>query len=383
MTRFATLSLSVFLVLVLGPFAAAQETAPGADPLMPGANQAMVRLLHAAPNAQPEQVILTDVMGSVEIEEFADVAYLEVTEYVPIVAGTYDITLRLSVAEGEELDTAIAVPADTLDTFAGEFYTIALIGVQFPEVTTAADEGFLAWLEDLFTADRQDLSLRAMVINDLVTTVIGRHETEARIMHASPGTEAVDLVLVREGGARVDVLDTVSYGQISGFSRLVPAEGHLQVRIAGTDAVVLDLADATLATGISHTVFVTGTPIEEVPIEALVVANPWVAPQAIPPTAPGAVTPATATLTANELDFLRQHIDGAQQRLESVEARLAVLQDVDAARDEAAAARDEVRDARAFLEQARAQIDVVTPPIMTDPIAPPPITEPADDDAND
>lgn len=378
MNRFA--ALPIVIILTLGLVAAAQETAPGADPLMPGANQAMVRFLHAAPNAQPDQVVLSDVMGSVEIEEFAAAEYLEVTEYVPIVAGTYDVTLSLAVAEGEELDTVVVVPADTLDVFAGEFYTIALIGVQFPDATTAADDGFLAWLEDLFTADREDLSLRAMVINDLVTTVIAQHETEARIMHAAPGTEAVDLVLVRNDGATIDVLETASYGRISGFSRLAPDEGHLQVRIAGTDAVLLDLADVTLATGISHTVFVTGTPIEEVPIEALVVANPWVAAQAIPPTAPGAVTPATATLTANELEFLRQHIDGAQQRLESVEARLAALQDVDAAHDEAAAAWDEVRDARAFLEQARAQIDVVTPPIMTDPLAPPPVTDPVDDE---
>jgi hypothetical protein len=70
----------------------------------------------------------------------------------------------------------------------------------------------------------------------------------------------------------------------------VAAEGDLQVRMAGSDAVVADLAELDLTPGMIHTVILTGTPIEDVPLRAIVVSNTWIDPIAAPG-APGATAP--------------------------------------------------------------------------------------------
>ena len=357
MKRFAPLLMSIGLTLAL--FASAQTAAQPAEPGVapqPGVNQAMVRVVHASPNAEVERVVLTDTAAATAFHEFTDLEYLEVTDYVPVFAGSYDVVVEL--AEVDDVHAAHIVETQTLGTATGSYYTIVLMGLVLPREAVGTDDGFLAWLEGLFTAERQDLSLFPMVLDDLTHIALAQNEAEIRLVHAAPGTDTVDLVQVRPD-ATVDVLHTEAYGNASGHRGFFPAEGDFQIRIAGSDAVVVDLAELDVSPGMIHTVILTGTPIEDVPLQAMLVSNPWVDPIARPP---GAVAPVPGALPAAEAAWMRDRLFQIQAWLETAEARLAEITGVADAEEQATAALDEVAAARAALEQVRVQLETFGAP---------------------
>ena len=371
MRRHATLLLSLGFAFAM--FANAQAdpppTEPGAVPL-PGPNQAMVRLVHASPNTEVDRVVLTDA-GAVGHHEFTDIEYLDATEYVPVLAGSYDIVVEL--APTDDARAAHVVERQTLTTIVGNYYTIVLTGLALPGEVVGTDDGFLAWLEELFTAERQDLSVFPMVLDDLTQIALLANEAEVRLVHAAPGVEPIELFFV--GPAATDqFLHREAYGNWSPHNRIFPAQGHLQLRMADTNVVLMDLDDVDIQAGMIHTVIVTGTPIEDEPLRAIIVSNPWVDPIATTPVTPG-VAPRTwgwGALPAAETTWVYDRLFQAQTWLESAEARLAGVDDV----DEAAAAMDEVNAARAAIEQVMAQFGTVGAP-APGVVAP---VEPVDED---
>jgi hypothetical protein len=354
--RFASTMLSIGLALTL--FASAQTAPQPAEPGVapqPGVNQAMVRVIHASPNAEIERVGLTDTAAATAFHEFTDLEYLEVTDYVPVFAGSYDVVVEL--AQVDDVHAAHIVETQTLGTVTGSYYTIVLMGLVLPREAVGTDDGFIAWLEGLFTAERQDLTLFPMVLDDLTHIALAPTEAEIRLVHAAPGTDTVDLVQVRAG--EVDVLHTEAYGNASGHTNIFPAEGDFQIRIAGSDAVAVDLAELDVSPGMIHTVILTGTPIEDVPLQAILVSNPWVDPIARPP---GAVAPVPGALPAAEAAWIRDRLFQIQAWLETAEARLAEITGVADAEAQATAALDEVAAARAALEQVRLQLETFGAP---------------------
>src|SRR5690606_15668718 len=111
-------------------------------------DQAMVRFLHAAPNAQIDNVFLRTGDGDVVVEEFGGLSYGEMSDYVPMVGGSYELGVRLG-ATGDGADVMTDVPVSTLDTMVGEYYTVALIGLVSPDQTQTEDQGFFDWLSNL------------------------------------------------------------------------------------------------------------------------------------------------------------------------------------------------------------------------------------------
>jgi hypothetical protein len=364
--------------------AAAQPAAPGAM-AVPGVNQAMVRFVHAAPTVELQRIVMIDAVGGAALQEFTDVAYLDTTDYTPVLAGDYDFWVELAGVEAGAAPEG-QVPAQRVTTVEGQFYTVVLIGLPIPGETTR-DTGFFQWLEGLFTPDRTDLGLRLLVLDDLVTAAVPLREAEIRIVHAAPGTDSVDLVLVR--GADVHHLEQVAYGDVSRFNRIVPEGAHLEVRVAGSQAALLDLGDVDLAAGMIHTVFLAGTPVEDVPLEGLVASNQWIDPLALPGVRPGGIAaPVPGALPAADAAWIRDRLLEVEAWLQAAEARLVEVAEAEGADDQIQQARIEVTEARAALDEARLQLETVMGPAAplpgTTPAAPAQPAEGADpDDATD
>ena len=359
--RFVSMILATTLVL-LAHAGEHEAVEPGATPL-PAAHQAMVRVVHASPNAELEQATLTLVGDDVAQHDFGDVAYMEMTDYVPVLGGDYTLTIDLA-AHGGRAAMEVELP-QTLSVARGRYYTVALVGLVMPEEAEESDDGFLAWLQELFTADRDDLALRAVLLDDITTLAVMPGEAEVRILHAAPGTDSVDLVFAHEEGA--DVLASVAYADVSGYTSIEPDAGTLQIRAAGSDLVMVDLAEFDVAQNMIHTVVVTGTPIEDVPTEAMLVSNEWVDPMPVAPGAPGTVAPVAGVMTADQAEWVRDQVIAAEVWLDAAEERLLELAELAEAEELAVAARQDILEARAFLDQARFQLETAAGPGLTQP----------------
>lgn len=370
--------LSTILVapLVLLAYGSEHEPVePAATPL-PAAEQAMIRIVHASPNAELEQARLALVGDDVAQHDFGEVSYLETTDYVPVIEGDYTLTIDLAAHDGREV-MQVVLP-QTLSAARGRYYTVALVGLVMPEEAEETDDGFLAWLQELFTDDRDDLALRAVLLDDITTLAVAPGEADVRILHAAPGTDSVDLVFAHEEGA--DVLATVAYADVSGYTNIEPEGGTLQVRAAGSDLVMVDLVDFDVARNMIHTVVVTGTPIEDVPIEAMLVSNEWVDPMPVAPGAPGTAAPVAGVMTADQAEWVRDQVMTAEVWLDAAEERLLELAELVEAEELAVAARQDILEARAFLDQARFQLETAAGPGLTQPATDLETPAPADPD---
>lgn len=355
------------------------EPPPTEEQPVPEANQAMVRFLHAAPNAQVDRVILEGESGTVEPEAFAGLSFGEMSDYVPVLVDRYEV--GISVAGGGEEGALIEARTETVNPLVGEYYTIALVGLVNPEQAAEQEEGgFLEWLQGLFTSDDDAFAMRTLVINDGHTAGIRQDEAEVRIAHLAPGVDEVELVAVQEDG-EANVLHTVGYGDVSGFGLVQPAAATLEIRAAGSEAVVLDVSDVDLSTGMGHTLFLIGTPVEQVPLELMVVSNP----QALAgmPGAGLAVPPGAATFDASQVALFRDNFIQMEARLAAIEGHLANLSQVEGAQEEVSAAQAELEAARELLFASREQIEAlpaVPSGAPTEPSAPAEPAEPADEE---
>jgi hypothetical protein len=361
MKRFTSLMIVVLAAMIAAataqqqpaqpaPPAAPAPAAPAPGAAAPHALQSMVRFVHAAPNVQIQRLALVDAGGQLAAEEIVELEYLEVTDYMAVFEGNHEIIIDVAGPEGELTQLILD---DTVGTIGGQFQTVVIIGLLGPTATQAQDEGFLAWLEGLFTPDRDDLSLRTLVLDDLGTVGIEPTESDVRLVHAAPGTDEVELVLVRDG-AVIDVLESANYSDVTSHSVVRPQEGTLAVRVAGTDLTIVDLGHIELTAGRIYTVLLAGTPVEEVPVEALVLADEWRDPAMWGPGmqpgvawTPGA-WPAAETAWVNERLFeVEAWLFDAQQRLEPLSAEY----------EQAAEALRDIAEARARIEEIRFQFE--------------------------
>jgi uncharacterized cupredoxin-like copper-binding protein len=194
----------------------------------------------------------------------------------------------------------VAPALDQTITFrANRFYTVAIIGLVLPQEALETEEngGFFAWLRGLFTgddpADRDVLALRFEVLEDDMDAFIEPDATRIRVVHAAPGTASLDVAVAGERGTLARDID---FGNVSRNVNLGAGETMLEVRPTGSRAVALDLAEVDLGFGMIHTIFIVGTPIEEVPLEAVVLSDTPIAspfPDPVDPMTPAApVAPA-------------------------------------------------------------------------------------------
>lgn len=335
-------------------FAGAQEAVAPAGPaddrfaLYDGA---LVRFVHVSPNAGAARVVVTSTVEGSDERHVVELDYMTATEYRAFVEGGYEISLELV---GEPDDAVVT--SSRFDVAPGGVYTIAITGLVLdePAEDRSAGDGLLAWIRGLFTPDRPELALRALILDDVGGATYGPDAPAYRIVHAAPGTDTVDLVHVRDDGA--DVLASVSYLEASRFVGVLPEGGRLEVRAGGTTATIDAVAGVEHAPGLIHTVFLVGTPIDEEPLRALAVTADW---SEIGPMALG--TPGTrgmsGLMTASEIATLRELLVALGQRVDAAERRLAGLADAPEAEGRVAEARRELDEATGLLGQAHLLLD--------------------------
>lgn len=234
-------------------------------------DQAWVRVLNLSPNAGAVDFNLVNKDDNAEQPNIPDfmrgVEYGGHGTYAPVAPGTY--TLNLPGAPQEEHDIRVA---------ADRYYTVVVTGLELPPEAQAEGEdegGFMGWLRGLFGADdsRDVHGLNVMLLEDNLHQGNLDGHILVRVVNAAPGTEEVSLARTGDSDA---LTGTANYGNATGYNNLDPNEynGQLELRLGGSQAVTVPLDTLNLAPGSVNTVFLTGTPVEDAPLRAIVLSTP-------------------------------------------------------------------------------------------------------------
>ena len=230
-------------------FVAALALAAIASPVA-AADDAMVRVLHASPDAPAVDVYVdgNKVGAPLEGLEFGDLS-----TYVSLPAGTYDLKVCASADA-----TVCPIVADDVALAAGTRHTIA--------------------------ATNALASIEAQVITDEPSPVAGK--AQARVVHFSADTPAVD-VLTQDGVAKV--VESLAYPDATGYLALEPGSYDLKVCATADNTVCpLDPGALELQGGRAYSVFAIGS-LEGDSLTAVVAVDAMAAPAT-----DTAVTPADA-----------------------------------------------------------------------------------------
>ena len=205
MIRRATILLGA-LLLVLG------VTVPAAAQ----GNMAMVRVIHASPDAPAVDVF---VDGQAVL---TNVAFPAISDYLEAPAGAR----RVAVAPAGQGEAAAVITANpTLE--AGNAYTIAAVG--------------------------QVANIKGQVYNDnLAAPAAGK--AHVRVIHASPDAPAVDVKVA--GGPTL--INALAFPNASDYLPVDAASYNLQVTPSGADTVVIDLPNTALTAGTIYDVVAVG-----------------------------------------------------------------------------------------------------------------------------
>jgi hypothetical protein len=115
------------------------------------------------------------------------------------------------------------------------------------DLTLTADVNYT-----VFAVDQVSNITPLVVVDDLTAPASGK--SHVRFFHLSPDAPAVDITLT-DGTV---VIGNTSFKEYTQFLPLDAATYDLQVRVAGTDTVVLELNGITLMDGKIYTVFAKG-----------------------------------------------------------------------------------------------------------------------------
>ncbi len=208
-------------LLHLAVAAAAIVALGGAASPVAAAGNAMVRVLHASPDAPAVDVYLD---GSKVGAPLAGLEFGDLSAYVEVPAGSHDIKVCASA------DASVCpIDAGGVALSAGTHYTIAATNV-------------LA-------------SIEAQVITDAPSPTSSR--TQARVVHLSADTPAVD-VLTQDGSTTV--VENLAYPDATDYLTLAPGSYDLKV-CANADTTVcpLDPPALDLESGHAYSVFAIGS----------------------------------------------------------------------------------------------------------------------------
>ncbi len=181
----------------------------------PAPTFANVLVTHASPDAPGVDLLVDNVKLN-----SAAINFPSSTPYIPVASGNRNFKINVS-------GTSTSVIDATLPLAANKNYSI-------------------------FAIDSVS-SISALVIEDnLATPASGK--AHIRFIHLSPNAPAVDVAL--DGGAVV--FGDYAFGEFSEFTPLDAGTYDLEVRVAGTSTVALDLNPITLAAGKIYTVYASG-----------------------------------------------------------------------------------------------------------------------------
>ncbi len=177
-------------------------------------DNATVRVLHASPDAPAVDILVNDGVA------FSDVSFGEITDRASLPADMYNV--KVAAAANNDL---VVINAD--------------LALEEKTAYTVAAVDFLDSISPLVLVDDNSITDQARV----------------RFVHASPDAPAVDITLTDGSVLFGDVAFTENGGYID-----VPAGTYdLQVRVAGTDVVALELPGVELDARTVYTAFAIGT----------------------------------------------------------------------------------------------------------------------------
>ncbi len=181
------------------------------------ANDARVRVIHASPDAPAVDILVND-----DLRAFQNVAFGEASDYTPVPANVYNAKV---VPAGAGPGSAV-IDAD-LNLFYKTDYTV--IAVDFLDDITPI----------VLMDDNSLLSFR---------------ESRVRFVHASPDAPAVD-IKIQDGPY---LFQDVEFKESAGYVTVPRGMYNLEVRVAGTDVVALEIPAVMLDRGAIYTVVATG-----------------------------------------------------------------------------------------------------------------------------
>lgn len=208
-------------------------------PVFASGHNAMVRVLHASPDAPAVDVY---VNGEVAVE---NASFKDITGYLELEAGSYQIAIHAAGSDEAVYEQEVAVEA-------GTHYTVAAVGL----------------LEDGF---------RLEAFADDLTVDEGK--SNIRVGHLSPGSPAVDVGLI--GGD--SLVEGAEFFAVTDYLTLDPGTYDLEIRAAGTTDQVLDLSGTTLEANKIYSAYAVGADPSSLDI-VLVVDDAAQAPEAMPQT---------------------------------------------------------------------------------------------------
>jgi len=183
-------------------------------PMQPVPSNSSAMVIHTSPDAPGVDILVDNAVAGTNL------TYLQNTDYLTLTSGTRNIKVNVT-------GTSTTVIQGDINFVKDKAYSIFAVNS-------------VANIEPLVLED------------NLATPASGK--VHVRFIHLSPDAPAVDITLA-DG--------TVVFGNISfkGFTAFTPLDGgsyNLQVRLAGTTTVVLDLGSVPLPTGKILTVYARG-----------------------------------------------------------------------------------------------------------------------------
>ncbi len=202
---------------------------------------ARVRVLHAAPDAGPVDIVVDGATAR------AGLQYTQVVDYTALPAGQRTFNVRPA---GTTTNAITAAPT----LAGGTEYTVIARG-------RAAGTGALA--------------LSALLLTDDAAPASG--QASLRVVHAAPGAPAVDVYVTAPNADLAAATATVSnlaFGAATPYLNNVPP-GTYQVRVtpAGTRTVAINVPSVTLSAGQVRTAVAVGEGNAAAPLSALLLAD--------------------------------------------------------------------------------------------------------------
>lgn len=189
-----------------------------------------IRVLNAVTNAPNVDVYANETLV------FNDLTFGGYTPYLPLPEGRYKIDVYVAGAINDPIMT------NNLTNNEGAYLTIGLTGT--------LDDAAMVGIVD---ADMPVDSGKSMI----------------RFAHLSPNAPAVDLTL-QNGNV---IFDDISFREITSYIDVLPMNYALQVRGAGTTAVVLTVPNVDPQTGKYYTIYAIGLVADEPELSALVIQD--------------------------------------------------------------------------------------------------------------
>jgi hypothetical protein len=184
------------------------------NPAEPNPGQGMVMAVHTSPDAPEVDILVNDAVAKEGLE------YTQNTDYVSVTAGTQNFKVYVPALEENIFDANLPITAN--------------VNYSVFAIDEVAEIDFL------------------LLVDDLTSPAAGN--AHVRFIHLSPDAPAVDITDT-DGNI---VFGDYSFPQDSEFEPLPAGTYDLQVRLQGTDKVVLPLPGITLQDGKIYTVYAKG-----------------------------------------------------------------------------------------------------------------------------